>query len=472
MKRKTKIVCTIGPAIDNEEMLEKIIEAGMSVARLNFSHANYDEHGARIKMIRKVAERLNKFIGIMADTKGPEIRTGIFKDGKVFFNKGDEVTIVKEEIVGTKERFHIACPELFDDISAGDYLLVDDGKMRLDVVEVKKDEIKVVVRNSGPIKSRKGVNVPNVKLSMPFVSEKDRSDLIFACEMGVDLVAASFVRRPEDILEIREILDNHNGKRIEIIAKIENQEGFDNIEEILKVADGVMVARGDMGVEINPEYVPIYQKKIIAKANELGKPVITATHMLESMMTNPRPTRAEASDVANAILDGTDAVMLSGESAAGEYPIESVQTMNRIGETIEEIFPYADRLQKSILSSQETVNDAIGIAVSQSALTLHDVGAIVAFTETGGTAKRICKFRPCVPIIAVTDNLDTCRRLSYYWGVTSVLRDTVTDISQYNPIAIEVAKEFGLKKGEKIIITSGWGQKHGSTNNMSIIEVK
>ena len=308
MKRKTKIVCTIGPAIDNEEMLEKIIEAGMSVARLNFSHANYDEHGARIKMIRKVAERLNKFIGIMADTKGPEIRTGIFEDGKVFFNKGDEVTIVKEEIVGTKERFHIACPELFDDISAGDYLLVDDGKMRLDVVEVKKDEIKVVVRNSGPIKSRKGVNVPNVKLSMPFVSEKDRSDLIFACEMGVDLVAASFVRRPEDILEIREILDKHNGKRIEIIAKIENQEGFDNIEEILKVADGVMVARGDMGVEINPEYVPIYQKKIIAKANELGKPVITATHMLESMMTNPRPTRAEASDVANAILDGTDAV--------------------------------------------------------------------------------------------------------------------------------------------------------------------
>ncbi|MCK9471634.1 MAG: pyruvate kinase [Bacilli bacterium] len=472
MKRKTKIVCTVGPAIDNEVMLEKMFEAGMNVARLNFSHANYEEHGARIKMIREVAKRTNKFIGIMTDTKGPEIRTGVFEDGKVFFNKGDEVSLVKEEVVGNKERFHIACPELFDDIEVGHYLLIDDGKMRLDVVGVSEGEIKAVVKNSGPIKSRKGVNVPNVKLSMPFVSEKDRADLIFSCEMGVDLVAASFVRRPEDIMELREILDSHNGKNVEIIAKIENQEGFNNLEEILKVADGVMVARGDLGVEVNTEYVPIYQKKIIAKANELGKPVITATHMLETMMTNPRPTRAEASDVANAILDGTDAIMLSGESAAGEYPVESVQTMNRIAETIEEIFPYADRLQKSIQSSQATINDAIGIATSQSALTLKNVEAVIAFTETGGTAKRICKFRPNVPIIAITDNIATCRKLSYYWGVTSVIRDTVTDISQFNPIANEVAKEFGIKPGQTIIITSGWGQQHGSTNNMRIIEVK
>ena len=461
MKRKTKIVCTVGPAIDNEEMLEKMFDAGMNVARLNFSHANYEEHGARIKMIRKVAKKVNKFIGIMSDTKGPEIRTGVFEDGKVFFNKGDEVTLVREEVVGNKEKFHIACPEL-----------IDDGKMRLDVVDVKDGSIKAVVKNPGAIKSRKGVNVPNVKLSMPFVSEKDRADLIFSCEMGVDLIAASFVRRPADILEIREILNANGGERIEIIAKIENQEGFNNIEEILKVADGVMVARGDLGVEVNTEYVPIYQKKIIAKANELGKPVITATHMLETMMTNPRPTRAEASDVANAILDGTDAVMLSGESAAGEYPIESVQTMNRIAETIEEIFPYADRLQKSIQSSQSTINDAIGIATSQSALTLKNVAAVIAFTETGGTAKRICKFRPNVPIIAITDNIDTCTRLSYYWGVTSVIRDTVTDISQFNPIANEVAKEFGIAPGQTIIITSGWGQQHGSTNNMRIIEVK
>jgi pyruvate kinase len=423
-------------------------------------------------MIRKVADKVGKYIGIMADTKGPEIRTGVFEDGKVFFNKGDEVTLVKEEVLGNKERFHIACPELFNDIKVGDYLLIDDGKMRLDVVGVSEGEIKAIVRNPGPIKSRKGVNVPNVKLSMPFVSEKDRADLIFSCEMGIDLVAASFVRRREDVEAIREILDTHGGKRVEIIAKIENQEGFNNLEDILKVADGVMVARGDLGVEVNSEYVPVLQKKIIAKANELGKPVITATHMLETMMTNPRPTRAEASDVANAILDGTDAIMLSGESAAGEYPIESVQTMNRIAEVVEEIFPYADRLQKSILSSQATINDAIGIAVSQSALTLNNVAAVIAFTETGGTAKRICKFRPIVPIIAVTDNLDTCRRLTYYWGVTSVIRESVTDIAQYNVIGVEVAKSLGIGPGNKIIIVSGWGQTHGNTNNMRIIEIK
>ncbi len=472
MKRKTKIVCTVGPAIDNEVMLEKMFLAGMDVARLNFSHANYEEHGARINMIRKIAKKTNKYIGIMADTKGPEIRTGNFEDGKVFYSKGDEVCIMKEEILGTKESFHIACPELFDDISVGDYLLIDDGKVRLDVLEVKKDKIRTVVKNNGVLKSRKGVNVPNVRLSMPFISDKDRSDLIFCCDKGVDLVAASFVRRKEDIIEMREILDKHSKKKIEIIAKIENQEGFNNLEEILKVADGIMVARGDLGVEVKAEYVPVYQKKMILKANEYGKPVITATHMLETMMTNPRPTRAEASDVANAILDGTDAIMLSGESAAGEYPVESVETMNKIAETIEEIFPYKDRLERSIETSQATINDAIGIAVSQSSITLQNVAAVIAFTETGGTAKRICKFRPHVPIIAVTDNINTCFRLSYYWGVTSVIKDSVTDIQMYNIIGNEVAKEYGIKPGQLIIITSGWGQQHGSTNSLRIIEVK
>lgn len=472
MKRKTKIVCTIGPASDNEEILEKMILAGMNVARLNFSHADYEEHLARIQMIRKISARLNRFVGIMVDTKGPEIRTGIFSDGKVSFSKGDIVEIVKEEVVGNHERFHISCPEMFADIRTGDYLLIDDGKMRLDVLDNSGDSLKCLVKNSGVIKSKKGVNIPNVHVNMPFISLKDDADLRFAAAHDVDLIAASFVRNADDVMGIRNILNEVGKENIEIIAKIENQEGYDNLESILQVADGIMVARGDLGVEVSTEMVPIYQKKIIQKANEFGKPVITATHMLETMMTSPRPTRAEASDVANAILDGSDAIMLSGESAAGEYPVESVQTMDRIAQAIEEIIPYEEKLQRSIKTSQKTVNDAIGIAVAQTALTIPDVKAVVAFTETGGSAKRICKFRPCVPIIAITDSIQTCRRLSYYCGVTPTYREEVTDINLFNTVATEVAKNFGFKSGDTIIITSGWGQKHGTTNNMRIIKLE
>lgn len=462
----------MGPSIDSEEMIEKMIEAGMNVARLNFSHGNYEEHGKRIEMIRNVAAKMHRNIGIIADTKGPEIRTGAFEDGKVAFTKGDIVKVVREEVLGNHERFHIACPELFDDIKTGDYLLIDDGKMRLDVVDVKEGELTCQIRNSGVIKTKKGVNVPNVKLSMPFISAKDREDLTWAAQHGCDFVAASFTRRADDVLAIREILHAAGRDDMEIISKIENQEGYDNIDSILAVADGIMVARGDLGVEVSTELVPIYQKKLIQKANEAGKPVITATHMLETMMTNPRPTRAEASDVANAILDGTDAIMLSGESAAGEYPVEAVMTMVKIAKAIEDIIPYEDKLQKSIKSSQRTINDAIGIAVSQTAMDLPNVKVVIAFTETGGTAKRICKFRPNVPIIAVTNNEATCRRLTYYWGVFSTIRSGVTDVTMFNQVAQEVAKDFGFQPGDTIIITSGWGQKHGTTNNMRIIEIQ
>ncbi|MDD3106992.1 MAG: pyruvate kinase [Bacilli bacterium] len=472
MKRKTKIVCTIGPASESPEMIEKMINAGMNVARLNFSHGSYEEHLNRIKIIREVSARLNRHIGIMADTKGPEIRTGIFENNQAAFKKGQEVLIYKAEINGNSERFHISSPELFSDIEVGDFLLIDDGKMRLDVIETNPQMIKCIVKNSGIIKSRKGVNVPNVKLSMPFISQKDREDLTFAANHGCDFIAASFIRRESDVVAIREILKAANRESMEIIAKIENQEGYDNLEKILMVADGVMVARGDLGVEVSPQLVPIYQKKIIQKANELGKPVITATHMLESMISNPRPTRAEASDVANAILDGSDAIMLSGESAAGDYPIEAVETMDIIAKAIEEIIPYEDRLLRSMKTSQRTNNDAIGIAVAQTALTLENVVAIVAFTETGGTAKRICKFRPSVPIIAVTDNLETCQKLGYYWGVSPILRDNVTDYLAYNRMANEVAKAFGFKPGQTIILTSGWGQTHGTTNSMRIIDIE
>ncbi|MBN2695967.1 MAG: pyruvate kinase, partial [Bacilli bacterium] len=328
MKRKTKIVCTIGPAVDSPEMIEKLIDAGMNVARLNFSHGNHDEHLRRIEIIRATAKKLNRYIGIMADTKGPEIRTGMFKDNQAYFQKGDTVEIYKEEVLGDQTKFHISTPEIFSDIDIGDHILVDDGKMRLTVKKVDPDKLLCFVNNSGVIKSRKGVNIPNVKLSMPFISEKDKEDILFAAKNKVDMIALSFVRRQEDVLEVKKILASANAGSMEIIAKIENQEGVDKLGEILEVSDGIMVARGDLGVEVSTALVPIYQKKIIQKANECGKPVITATHMLESMMMSPRPTRAEASDVANAILDGSDAIMLSGETAAGEYPVESVLTMD------------------------------------------------------------------------------------------------------------------------------------------------
>lgn len=471
MKRKTKIICTIGPISESEEMLGKLIDEGMNVARLNFSHADHEEHERRITRIRKVSKEKNRFIGILADTKGPEIRTGEFENGVASFIRGEKVEVWKKPIIGNRDRFHIACDELFEDIKDNDFLLIDDGKMRLNVLKATPDILYCEVNNSGTIKTKKGVNVPNVKLSMPFVSKKDHDDILFVAEKGVDMIALSFVRRKEDVLQVREILKKIGKPNIELISKIENQEGMDNLEEILDVSDGIMVARGDLGVEVSTSLVPLYQKRMIKLANEKGKPVITATHMLESMMYSPRPTRAEASDVANAILDGSDGIMLSGESAAGEYPIEAVLTMDTIAKVIEETIPYEDRLKLSIATSQQTVNDAIGIAVSQTALALNKVKLIVAFTETGGTAKRICKFRPSVPIIAVTDNIETCTKLSYYWGVFAAKRINVTDYALYDDVAIEVAKDFGFKSGDTIIMTSGWRQQHGSTNTLRIIDI-
>ena len=471
MKRKTKIVCTIGPASESKEMLGKLIDAGMNVARLNFSHANHDEHTIRINKIRAVAKEKNRYIGILADTKGPEIRTGIFENDFAAFITGEKVEVWEEKVTGNRERFHIDSKEFFKDIKVGDFFLIDDGKMRLNVIEKTAKGLVCLIMNSGVIKSRKGVNVPNVKLSMPFVSQKDYDDIVYAINEGVDMIALSFVRRKEDVLEVKEILKKHNKESVELISKLENQEAIDNLEEIIDVSDGIMVARGDLGVEVSMELVPYLQKKIIRSCNEKGKPVITATHMLESMMYTPRPTRAEASDVANAILDGSDAIMLSGETAAGEYPIEAVLVMDTIAKAIEDEIPYEDILKQAILSSQQTVNDAIGIAVSQTALSLPKVKLVVAFTETGGTARRICKFRPSVPIIAITDNIETCTRLSYYWGVFAAKRDNVTDLEVYDDIAVSVAKDFGFKSGETIIITSGWRQQHGSTNTLRIIDI-
>ncbi len=469
--RKTKIVCTLGPAINSEEMLYKMMKQGMNVARLNFSHVLYETALMQIKNIRSASLKANKHIAIMLDTKGPEIRTGNFIGGEAHIKKGNTICIVPNEIEGNNEAFSITYPELYDDLNINDAILVDDGNIKLTVTNLQDGIITCLVENDGILKNKKGINVPTTKLSMPFISKKDYEDIKFGCENGVDLIALSFVRRAEDVLEVRELLEKFGRPNIEIIAKIENQEGLDNIDEILKVTDGIMVARGDLGVEVLAELVPFYQKQLVSKANALGKPVIIATHMLESMIKNPRPTRAEASDVANAILDGCDAIMLSGESAIGAYPLESVDMMNRIALSSEKMINYQKRLGEDMITSFHSQNDAIGICVCECAVSLDCIVAILAFTETGGTAKRIARYRPSVPLIACTDSLETCRRLSYYNGVTAVQTKYVTDMNLTDEVAIDVAKNLGFKKGSKIILTGGFGQEHGITNTIRIIEI-
>lgn len=470
--KKTKVVCTIGPSSENEETIAKLAEAGMNIVRLNFSHGSYEEHGNRISMVRRVSDQIGINLAICLDTKGPEIRLGDFEKGSEDYKKGEIVTIQKEPILGTHERFYIQCPELFLDLKEGNSILINDGKMRLTVLDNNGEELKCRVEVSGPISSRKGCNCPGVKLSMPFLSAKDDADIRFGCKNDVDFIAASFVRRADDVKAIRQILVEEGKPRIQIIAKIENQEGYDNLDEILAVADGVMVARGDLGVEIPTELVPVYQKTIIAKANSVGKPAITATHMLDSMTHNPRCTRAEASDVCNAVLDGSDGVMLSAESAAGEYPVEACAMMTKICEEAEKIIPYRDRLEISKRSGNRTIQDAIGISVSDAALSLDNVGAIVAFTQGGTTARRISKFRPCVPILAITFTKSTQRKLESYWGVTPIFSDVQNNMTNDDELACIFAKDYGVKPGQLIILTAGYPTGEGSANMMKIIQVK
>lgn len=468
--RKTKIICTIGPVSESKEMMTKLVENGMNIIRLNFSHGDYEEHGNRINNIREVVKETGKNVAILLDTKGPEVRLGDFENKQETYEKGEEVTIVREKILGTHEKFHIQCPEIFNDVEVGGTILIDDGKCRLTILEKKEGELRCRIENPHTLKSRKGCNLPGVKLSMPFVSAKDDADIRFGCKMGVDYIAASFTRRKEDVLAIRKILEEEGRPDIQIIPKIENQEGFDNLREILEVADGVMVARGDLGVDVSFELVPLYQKQIIKTANELGKPVVTATHMLETMQQNPRPTRAEASDVANAVLDGTDAIMLSGESAAGDYPVEAVQTMDRIAKAMEPTLPYHERLKNAMKTSQRTKNDAIAISVADTSMTL-DVVAVIAFTQSGNTARRISKYRPKAPVIAVTFDERTQRSLAMNWGVTTVLSEVANNQNNECELARTIAKEHGIKDGETIILVAGYPVGCGATNTMKIIEV-
>lgn len=471
--RKTKIVCTIGPASETTEKLVEILEAGMNVARLNFSHGDFDEHGVRINNIREAAKKTEKNVAILLDTKGPEIRTHTMENGAIELQKGSEVIISMEEVVGTTDKFSVTYEGLLDDVHVGSKILLDDGLIGLEVIEINqsKKELKTKILNSGTLKNKKGVNVPGVSVNLPGITEKDAKDIVFGIEQGVDFIAASFVRRASDVLEIRELLEEHSAGHIHIIPKIENQEGVDNIDAILEVSDGLMVARGDLGVEIPAEEVPLVQKELIKKCNALGKPVITATQMLDSMQRNPRPTRAEASDVANAIFDGTDAIMLSGETAAGVYPVEAVQTMHSIASRTETALAYRETLARRSKQSGTTITDAIGQSVVHTALNL-DVSAIVAPTESGHTARMISKYRPKAPIIAVTFNDSVTRKLSLVWGVYPKLGQQANSTDEMLDIAVQEALNSTIiKHGDLIVITAGVPVGEAGTTNLMKIHV-
>lgn len=470
--RKTKIVCTIGPASESQEMLEKLIEAGMNVMRLNFSHGDFEEHGNRIINVRKACAKLNKTIAILLDTKGPEIRTGKLAVEPIELVTDEKIILTTEEILGDKDRISVTYDRLPMDVEVGSTILIDDGLIGLTVEKVEGTEIYCTIANGGTIKSKKGVNVPGVKISLPGITEKDANDIIFGIEQGIDFIAASFVRKASDVLEIRELLEKHNATHIQIISKIENQEGVDNLDEIIEVSDGIMVARGDLGVEIPAEEVPLVQKTIIKKCNLVGKPVITATQMLDSMQRNPRPTRAEANDVANAIFDGTDAVMLSGESAAGKYPTEAVKTMARIAERTEEALENKEIYLKQVKAQQISVTEAISQAVANSALELN-AKAIVTMTESGYTARMVSKYRPSAPIIAVTSSEAMMRRLILVWGVVPVKGEIGQTTDDLIEKALDASRKQGLVSlGDLVIVAAGIPVgKSGATNLIKVHHV-
>ncbi|MGV3488687.1 MAG: pyruvate kinase [Tuberibacillus sp.] len=469
--RKTKIVCTIGPASESVETLIELINAGMNVARLNFSHGDHAEHGARIANIREAANRTGKTIGILLDTKGPEIRTGDMATEKVLLKTGQQLIVSMEEVKGTSEKISVTYPGLAKDVHPGSKILLDDGLIELEVISTSDKEIVTKVLNSGELKSKKGVNVPGVSVNLPGITEKDASDIIFGIEQGIDFIAASFVRRASDVLEIRKLLEKHGSPNIMIIPKIENQEGVDNIDEILSVSDGLMVARGDLGVEIPAEEVPLVQKQLIKRCNSLGKPVITATQMLDSMQRNPRPTRAEASDVANAIFDGTDAIMLSGETAAGDYPVETVKTMNRIATRTEEALDYQHMYNERSKASETTITDAIGQAVANTALKLN-VSTIITATVSGHTAKVVSKYRPKASIVAVTSTEEALRKLTLVWGVYPQLGQTANSTDEMLDTAVDHALKSGLvRHGDLVVITAGVPVGEVGTTNLLKVHV-
>lgn len=471
--KKTKIVCTLGPATDSQETMEAIINAGMNVARFNFSHGDHEEQLERFNKLKAARENTSPNVAMLLDTKGPEIRTHLMKDNLVELIKGTTVKIAMDEVEGTSEKFSVSYEGLIDDVELGGHILLDDGLIDLLITDIDYDNREIIteVQNSGIIKSRKGVNVPNVSLNLPAITEKDEADIRFGVRQGIDFIAASFVRRASDVLAIREVLEEEGDTSVKIISKIENQEGVDNIEDILEVSDGIMVARGDLGVEIPTADVPIYQKEIIRKCNEAGKPVITATQMLDSMQSNPRPTRAEAGDVANAIFDGTDAVMLSGETAAGDYPIEAVQTMASICVRTEEALVGQDKVALKSYDKGD-LTEAIGQAVGHTARNLG-IETIVAATSSGHTAQMISKYRPKANILAATFDERVNRQLALTWGVHAYVIDTPDTTDEMLDLATELSiKEGFAHEGDLIIITAGVPvHETGTTNLMKVQQI-
>lgn len=484
MFRKTKIVCTLGPSTDDEKVLRSLIEEGMNVARFNFSHGAHDEQMGRLKMLRKLREELGRPVAALLDTKGPEIRLMEFAEGKVELKNGQTFTLTTEEIKGDASRVSITYKNLPDDVKPGDTILIDDGLIGMEVKKIqpvagakadadgnKPMDIVCTVLNGGMVSNKKGVNVPNVELSMPYISEKDYSDIVFAVENDYDFIAASFVRTADDVLAIRKILAEKGGEDIHIIAKIENMQGVQNIDEIIRVSDGVMVARGDMGVEIPLEDVPVIQKMIIKKVSGAGKVVITATQMLDSMMKNPRPTRAEATDVANAIYDGTSAIMLSGETAAGKYPIEALKTMVRIALRTEQDINYLQRFKQRAVMSNPDVTNAISHATVMMAGDMN-AAAIITVSKSGRTARMVSKYRPYSPIVGTCLTEKVYRQLGISWGVIPLLLEQKNNADELFDYAVDAAEAAGaINKGDVVVITAGVPLGVSGTTNLIKVQV-
>jgi len=469
--RKTKIICTIGPASESEEKLRELMLAGMNVARFNFSHGTHEEHKKKFDRVIKVSNELGLPVATLLDTKGPEIRLKDIEGGRTELVNGQKFILTTDEVLGNNEKVSITYKNLKNDISVGTTILIDDGLIEMVVDEIDEADIICTVINGGPISNHKGVNVPGAALSMPYISEVDKSDIMFGCDMGFDFLAASFVRCREDILEVRKILDEHDS-HMKIIAKIENMQGIRNLEDILTVSDGIMVARGDMGVEIPMEEVPVVQKRMIKMAEAQGKHVITATQMLESMIKNPRPTRAEATDIANAIYDGTTAIMLSGESAAGLYPVEAVKTMAKIAERTEQDIDYAGRMKRKENIDSFDVTTAISHATCTTAIDLK-AAAIITVTISGFTAGMISRYKPGCPIIACSVSPKICRQLSLSWGVIPIWIARENTADDLFDEAVRAAEEAGyIKKGDKVVLTAGVPLGiSGRTNMLRVVEV-
>ena len=468
--RKTKIVCTLGPSTDREGVLREMIRAGMNVARFNFSHGTHAEHKARLDALKALREELDAPVAAMLDTKGPEVRLKDFAGGRVHLTAGQEFTLTTVQVEGDAHRCSITYGELPGDVKAGDTILLDDGLVRLTVLETSETEIRCRVENDGNMKNHKGVNVPGVRLNMPYMSQQDRDDLLFGAEQGFDYVAASFVRSAADVRELRHVLDQA-GSRMRIIAKIENQEGVSNLPEILDAADGIMVARGDMGVEIDFAEIPLIQKNMIARCVACGKPVITATQMLDSMMENPRPTRAEITDVANAIYDGTSAIMLSGETAAGRYPVESVKTMDAIARRTESDINHVKRMAQ-MAGGRNRLSVAAATAHA-ACTTAQEIGAdaILTVSQRGTTARLVSRFHPGTPIIACLLDQQVRRQMALYWGVEPIMMPYASSTDELVDFAVQAAAQAGVvHEGDLVVVTAGVPVGVAGTTNMIRIQ--